>query len=198
MDRVFDDESGPSFKVVLAGTAGAGKTSLIFWLIHGRFIEGFHSTVGPAVSDWTGTINEHQYEVKIWDTAGQERYRALTPVYFREASAGIIVFDSTEPNPSDSVCEWVELFRGSALASAAVIVAANKIDLLSDLSPLFSLGQTLKQDLGVDFCMVSAKDGRGITELFDLVLTRLVNKPSDTQTIHLERIPPKENCSCLM
>jgi Ras-related protein Rab-21/Rab family protein len=91
MDFPQDEDDAPALKFVLAGAAGTGKTTLVFSLIHGRFIEPFHPTVGPAVSDWTGTLNERQYDVKIWDTAGQERYRALTPVYFREAAAGIIV-----------------------------------------------------------------------------------------------------------
>ena len=33
--------------------------------------------------------------VKIWDTAGQEKYKALTPMYYRDAVGGIIVYDIT-------------------------------------------------------------------------------------------------------
>jgi small GTP-binding protein len=196
MEAPEDQDDSHALKFVLAGTAGAGKTSLLFSLIHGRFIEGFHTTVGPAVSDWTGTVNDRQYEVKVWDTAGQERYRALTPVYFREASAGIIVFDATEPDASESLRQWVDLFRGSALDSAPVMIAANKIDLVDDVERVVVFGQELRRELGVEFSMVSAKNGNGVAEMFEGLLGRVVVRPSETHTIRLDRPARETGCAC--
>lgn len=48
---------------------------------------------------------------EIWDTAGQERFRSLSPMYYRNAQAAVVVYDvtkavspprppATEPDPS--------------------------------------------------------------------------------------------------
>lgn len=33
---------------------------------------------------------------EIWDTAGQERFRSLSPMYYRNAQAAVVVFDVTK------------------------------------------------------------------------------------------------------
>jgi small GTP-binding protein len=47
----------------------------------------------------------------IWDTAGQERYRSLAPLYYRNASAAVIVFDLTSKDSFDGSRRWVEDFQ---------------------------------------------------------------------------------------
>jgi len=41
------------------------------------------------------TINERQIKFEMWDTAGQERYRALAPMYYRNADAAVLVYGMT-------------------------------------------------------------------------------------------------------
>lgn len=49
--------------------------------------------------------------MQIWDTAGEEMYRAMTRSFFRDAAAGIIVYDVTAPNSFNSTKEWLRDFR---------------------------------------------------------------------------------------
>lgn len=44
-------------------------------------------------------IEDKVIKFEIWDTAGQERFRSLSPMYYRNAQAAVVVYDVTK-----SVC----------------------------------------------------------------------------------------------
>ena len=52
------------------------------------------------------TVNGSQIKFEIWDTAGQERYHALTPMYYRNANAAIIVFDVSNGTSFERAQKW--------------------------------------------------------------------------------------------
>jgi small GTP-binding protein len=169
-------EQNPTLKIVLAGDTGAGKTSLVHSLIQQRFISNLHATVGPCVTDWTCHMGSQAFDVKLWDTAGQERYRSLTPVYFRDAAAGVIVADVTEEDPKSQIEQWIATFRQAAPHQAPIVVAGNKSDLVEDRQGLLGWGNALKTSLNVDFILVSAKSGDGVMELFTLAAQKAAER----------------------
>jgi GTPase SAR1 family protein len=42
-------------------------------------------------------VGDRTIKFEMWDTAGQERYRALAPMYYRNADAAVLVYDITDP-----------------------------------------------------------------------------------------------------
>ena len=48
------------------------------------------------------------YTIKfdIWDTAGQEKFRSLTPMYYRNSNAAIIVYDISNANSFERAQKW--------------------------------------------------------------------------------------------
>lgn len=46
--------------------------------------------------------------LQVWDTAGQERFRAMAPMYYRNANAALLVFDITQEHSFDAVRMWVK------------------------------------------------------------------------------------------
>ena len=51
--------------------------------------------VSAAFLTQTVALDDATVKFEIWDTAGQERYRSLAPMYYRGASAAIVVYDIT-------------------------------------------------------------------------------------------------------
>ena len=49
-------------------------------------------------------IEDKVIKFEIWDTAGQERFRSLSPMYYRNAQAAVVVYDVTK-----SVSVWLVL-----------------------------------------------------------------------------------------
>jgi Ras-related protein Rab-5C len=45
--------------------------------------------------------------VHLWDTAGEEKFRAMLSLYYRDASAAVIVYDITQSETFQSVRSWL-------------------------------------------------------------------------------------------
>jgi len=41
-------------------------------------------------------VEDKVIKFEIWDTAGQERFRSLSPMYYRNAQAAVVVYDVTK------------------------------------------------------------------------------------------------------
>ena len=89
-----------SKKIVLLGDTAVGKTSLCARLVNGTFDNFSEPTIGAAFLTKTVQNGDITHRLEIWDTAGQERYRALAPMYYRGATAALVVYDVTNKNLS--------------------------------------------------------------------------------------------------
>lgn len=45
--------------------------------------------------------------MQVWDTAGQERFRAMAPLYYRNANAALLVFDISQYASFTDIKNWV-------------------------------------------------------------------------------------------
>ena len=86
-----------SYKVVLVGESGVGKTSITSYFLYNTFkreeitITATFAQKSIEIKDINKTI-----EFDIWDTAGQEQYRSLAKLFYNEAKAAILVYDITD------------------------------------------------------------------------------------------------------
>ena len=88
----------PSFKVVLLGETAVGKSCLIPRFINNTFLSNFVPTMGGYFSTKEicfEELNKKKIKLEVWDTAGQEKYRSVTVMFYKDASAAILVYDIT-------------------------------------------------------------------------------------------------------
>ena len=87
-----------SYKVVLVGESGVGKTSVTSYFLYNTFNEKEVMTTTATFAQKLIEIKEinKTIEFDIWDTAGQEVYRSLTKLFYNEAKAAILVYDITD------------------------------------------------------------------------------------------------------
>jgi GTPase SAR1 family protein len=64
------------------------------------------------------TAEDAVVRLQIWDTAGEELYRAMTRSFFRDAAAGIIVYDITSAASFHSCKAWLKDFKVHILVFA--------------------------------------------------------------------------------
>ncbi|CAH2306234.1 ras-related Rab-17 [Pelobates cultripes] len=82
------------YKTVLVGSSGVGKTSMVYRLM----IDAPHevsSATGCGFFKKRMSIQEETLDMSIWDTCGQERYQSVLHLYFKRASAALVLYDIT-------------------------------------------------------------------------------------------------------
>jgi GTP-binding nuclear protein Ran len=71
----------PTFKLVLVGDGGVGKTTFVKRHLTGEFEKKYVATVGAEVHPMDFTTNRGKIVFNVWDTAGQEKYSGLRDGY---------------------------------------------------------------------------------------------------------------------
>ncbi len=73
------------------------------------------ANVGEITVSFNNQKNERvRIKLQIWDTAGEEKFRSVTPMYYKNASAVILMYDSTKHATFKSLERWlddIEKFR---------------------------------------------------------------------------------------
>ena len=163
MSKVF------SKKIVLLGDTAVGKTSLCARLVNGTFDSFSEPTIGAAFLTKTVQTGDITHRLEIWDTAGQERYKALAPMYYRGATAALIVYDVTNEESFQGAKKWIEELRGQGKPNVIIILVGNKYDLLEYSNKReVDVADYLNENSGkIHFYQASCKTGKNINEIFE-------------------------------
>lgn len=163
MSKVF------SKKIVLLGDTAVGKTSLCARLVNGTFDSFSEPTIGAAFLTKTVQTGDITHRLEIWDTAGQERYRALAPMYYRGATAALVVYDVTNKDTFNGAKNWINELQTKAKPNITIILVGNKYDLLEDPNVIeVDVADYLNENSDrIHYYQASCKTGRNVNEIFE-------------------------------
>lgn len=169
----------PGYKLVLLGDASVGKTSLVGRFVNNQFNEAVETTVGAAFSTQSVSLaGGREVKFEIWDTAGQERFKSLAPMYYRNASCAVVVFDVTSQPSFSRATEWVSQLTLSNNPDIVIALAANKIDLISSSDKaILDEAKKFANEHGLIFIETSAKTGLNVQKLFEQIAHKLPTVP---------------------
>jgi small GTP-binding protein len=169
--------AGPySFKVVVAGPSGVGKTSLVEHLLSGTFLEESEATIGVQFRTYSLQADGQTIELQIWDTAGQERFKSVAKAYFRNALGGVLAFDLTSRQSFDELNIWINDLNTLCAANAHVILVGNKTDLTESREIVASEAQMFAQRHNLVYLETSAKSGDNVADAFVRLGTEILRK----------------------
>ena len=83
----------PVLKMVMMGSAGAGKTWLVHRWTHSEKPPNKAATVGLDMEIRVLNIGDRSYKVHVYDTAGQERFHSIVCNYYRGTYGAVCVVD---------------------------------------------------------------------------------------------------------
>ena len=131
-----------SYKVILIGNSGVGKTAIYQKLQRGKFLESNISTIGVAKKNLSVKMEieekgKHvikEFDIVLHDTAGQEKFRAITYNYYKASDGILLVYDITDRDSFENVESWISSLKdtlGNIQDSKyVVILIGNKLDLV--------------------------------------------------------------------
>ena len=119
-------------KVILAGEAAVGKTSLRRSYIGESFITNHLETIGADFASMPKEIKDLSVLFQIWDIAGQDVFEKVRMMYYRGSMGALMVFDATKTSTLKSLDGWIkELEEGSERGIVPFSILGNKMDLIT-------------------------------------------------------------------
>ncbi|KKK40851.1 MAG: small GTP-binding domain protein [Candidatus Lokiarchaeum sp. GC14_75] len=171
-----------TFKVVIFGDAGCGKTTLTQRFLTNLFKSDTKMTIGVDFEVKSLEVNGKKVKLQIWDFGGEERFRFLLPTYVRGATGALFMYDVTNYSSLAHIDDWL-LVVNKELKSEQdkfpIIVVGGKADLVDDREVTGEEGLNIAKSRGTNgFIECSAKSGENIEDTFD-GLTRVMMQKSN-------------------
>ncbi|KAF6171555.1 hypothetical protein GIB67_018079 [Kingdonia uniflora] len=169
-----------SFKILLIGDSGVGKSSLLFSFIS-QSVENevLAPTIGVDFKIKHLAVGGKKLKLTIWDTAGQERFRTLTSSYYRGAQGIILVYDVTRretfTNLSDVWAKEVELYCTNQ--DCVKMLVGNKVDRDDEKAVTREEGITLAKEYGCLFLECSARTRENVEQCFEELALKVLEVP---------------------
>ncbi len=117
-----------TFKVLLVGSGGCGKSALVKALKTGEFLGRYTPTMGVAVSPVKVRTSHGKIVFDCWDCAGQAKFRGDVRHYYNNVDAAIVMFDLTNSATLDEALNLREELRATINNDFPIILVGNKSD----------------------------------------------------------------------
>lgn len=118
----------PTFKLILVGDGGTGKTTFVRRHLTGEFEKRYVPTLGVEVHPLRFQTNYGTLQFNVWDTAGQEKFGGLRDGYYIQGQCAILMFDVTNRITYKNVPSWHrDLVR--VCDNIPIVLVGNKVDI---------------------------------------------------------------------
>ena len=157
-----------TIKVVLLGSEGVGKSSILNRFVYNDFKEEVDSTNGASYAPKTLPVSGgKEMKFDVWDTAGKEKYRTLNRFFMKDALFAIFVYDPFNKDSFDNLEWYISTMKEIGLKNCLYVVAENKTDRKDRVKEVSEEeGKEYARQNEAIFRAVSAKTGEGIEDLF--------------------------------
>ena len=156
-----------SFKIIVVGDSGVGKSCLTMKATRNHFEECYSPTVGFEFFTFNIRINDKNIKLQIWDTCGQEAYRSLITSFYRNSSLAIIAYSIDNENSYNNIEAWLNEIKTQANPETKIFLIGNKVDLENSRKVATEVAKQFSKEHGFNyFFETSAKTGFNAQNVF--------------------------------
>ena len=160
------------FKVILIGSAGVGKSSLLLKASKSHFDNNHNATIGVEFGSILVKTTDKLVRLQTWDTGGMESFRSLTRIFYRGAHIILVVYDVGNLKSFTSIGEWLEEARQYAGTDIKAILVANKCDLPNKIVSKEMAMEFKRSQKLIGYIETSAKTGENVKEVIYTIIHR--------------------------
>ena len=199
-------EDFPSYKILIIGDQGIGKTSLIHRYIFNEFKDNDSSTIGLDFQEKTVQVSpKDKIILIIWDTAGSEKFHSIAQNFFTNCDGIILCFDTTDNKSFENLKGWIDYINeyidikdnnnsinnkneeeeeeseekewiDDQQFKPVIVLAGTKTDLKDNNTVSNENVKYLAKTLKCEYFETSAKEGTGVEDLFFFMAKDLFEK----------------------
>ena len=159
-----------TFKILLIGDSGVGKSSLLIKGVKNIFLDQFISTIGYEFFYLGYKINNKFIKLQLWDTCGQERYRSLIRSLYKNSSLTIMVYAINDNSSFNNLEFWLKEIKLNSQPNIPIFLIGNKNDIENERFVQTKNAKSFFYDYNLQFFMeTSAKIGSSSNLLFQEV-----------------------------
>lgn len=161
-----------TFKLILVGDGGTGKTTFVKRHLTGEFEKKYIATIGVEVHPLTFHTNRGKICFNVWDTAGQEKFGGLRDGYYIQGNCAIIMFDVTSRQTYKNVPNWHrDIVR--VCENIPIVLVGNKVDVMERAVKAKQI--TFHRKKNLQYYDVSAKSNYNFEKPFLWLAKKLAN-----------------------
>jgi GTP-binding nuclear protein Ran len=181
MSAAPDESAVATFKLILVGDSGTGKTTFLERHLTGEFEKCYLASVGAVMQPLRFTTNPYgTICFNCWDIAGQEKVGC--DLYYAGSACAIIMFDVTTRDSYHSVPNWHrDIVR--VCGSIPMVLVGNKVDAPQRVVKAKMI--TFHRENNLQYYDISAKTKFHLEQPFLWLARRLANDPQLTFTPQL-------------
>ena len=113
-----------SFKIIVIGDLGVGKSCLTSKAAMNSFEEYYHTTDGFNLK-----LDNTVIKLQIWDTCGQEIQRPLISNFYRNSSLAVLIYSIDNKQSFTNTESWLSELKSKASPDVRIFLVGNKSDL---------------------------------------------------------------------
>ena len=122
-------KSDLSFKIIIIGDSGVGKSSLTLRATKNQFQEYYNATVGFEFFSLNLKMEDSIIKLQMWDTCGQEIYRSLISSFYKNSSLAMIMYSIDNEESFRHLDYWIKEIKNNSSPDIKIILIGNKVDL---------------------------------------------------------------------
>jgi len=165
----------PTFKLVLVGDGGVGKTTFVKRHLTGEFEKKYIATLGVEVHPLKFMTNRGPICFNVWDTAGQEKFGGLRDGYYIQGQCAVVMFDVTSRVTYKNVPNWYrDLIR--VCDNIPIVLVGNKVDVKDRKVKAKTI--TFHRKKNIQYYDISAKSNYNFEKPFLYLARKLTGDPN--------------------